>query len=223
MTRGSVQSSLPQGSSAVSPPTVLVVDDDPSLRESLSSLFRSVGMRAELYGSASELLRSKLPDGPSCLILDIRLPEVSGLDIQAQLTEAGIRLPIIFMTGHGDIPMSVRAMKAGAVDFLAKPFRDQDMLDAVNGALDRDKQRRESDRALSELQTLLRTLTAREREVMAYVATGLMNKQIAGEMELSEITVKIHRGRLMKKMGARTLADLVKMAGALGIEPPPKK
>ena len=180
-------------------------------------------MRAELYGSASELLRSKLPDGPSCLILDIRLPEVSGLDIQAQLTEAGIRLPIIFMTGHGDIPMTVRAMKAGAVDFLAKPFRDQDMLDAVNGALDRDKQRRESDRALSELQTLLHTLTAREREVMAYVATGLMNKQIAGEMELSEITVKIHRGRLMKKMGARTLADLVKMAGTLGIEPPPKK
>jgi len=223
MTRGSVQSSLPQGSSAVSPPTVLVLDDDPSLRESLSSLFRSVGMRAELYGSASELLRSKLPDGPSCLILDIRLPEVSGLDIQAQLTEAGIRLPIIFMTGHGDIPMSVRAMKAGAVDFLAKPFRDQDMLDAVHGALHRDKQRRESDRALSELQTLLHTLTAREREVMAYVATGLMNKQIAGEMELSEITVKIHRGRLMKKMGARTLADLVKMAGTLGIEPPPKK
>ena len=223
MTRGSDQSSGPQGSSGVSPPTVLIVDDDPSLRESLSSLFRSVGMRAELYGSASELLRSKLPDGPSCLILDIRLPEVSGLDIQAQLTEAGIRLPIIFMTGHGDIPMSVRAMKAGAVDFLAKPFRDQDMLDAVHGALDRDKQRRESDRALSELQTLLHTLTAREREVMAYVATGLMNKQIAGEMELSEITVKIHRGRLMKKMGARTLADLVKMAGALGIEPPPKK
>ena len=223
MTRGSVQSSLPQGSSAVSPPTVLVLDDDPSLRESLSSLFRSVGMRAELYGSASELLRSKLPDGPSCLILDIRLPEVSGLDIQAQLTEAGIRLPIIFMTGHGDIPMTVRAMKAGAVDFLAKPFRDQDMLDAVNGALDRDKQRRESDRALSELQTLLHTLTARELEVMAYVATGLMNKQIAGEMQLSEITVKIHRGRLMKKMGARTLADLVKMAGTLGIEPPPKK
>jgi FixJ family two-component response regulator len=223
MTRGSVQSSLPQGSRAVSPSTVLVLDDDPSLRESLSSLFRSVGMRAELYGSASELLCSKLPDGPSCLVLDIRLPEVNGLDIQAQLTEAGIRLPIIFMTGHGDIPMTVRAMKGGAVDFLAKPFRDQDMLDAVNGALDRDKQRRESDRALSELQTLLHTLTAREREVMAYVATGLMNKQIAGEMELSEITVKIHRGRLMKKMCARTLADLVKMAGTLGIEPPPKK
>jgi FixJ family two-component response regulator len=204
------------------PPTVLVVDDDPSLREALSSLFRSVGTRVELFGSAPELLNSRLPDGPSCLVLDIRLPEVSGLEFQTQLSKAGIHLPIIFMTGHGDIPMSVRAMKAGAVDFLTKPFRDQDILDAVAGALERDRQRRDKDRALSELQSLLSTLTPRERQVMAFVATGLMNKQIAGEMQLSEITVKIHRGRLMKKMGARTLADLVKMAGALGIDAPGK-
>ncbi|MFD2055474.1 response regulator transcription factor [Mesorhizobium calcicola] len=210
-----------QGNGAV-PPTVLVVDDDPSLREALSSLFRSVGTRVELFGSAPELLNSRLPDGPSCLVLDIRLPEVSGLEFQTQLGKAGIHLPIIFMTGHGDIPMSVRAMKAGAVDFLTKPFRDQDILDAVAGALERDRQRRERDRVLSELQSLVRTLTPREREVMAFVATGLMNKQIAGEMQLSEITVKIHRGRLMKKMGARTLADLVKMAGALGIDAPGK-
>jgi FixJ family two-component response regulator len=203
-------------------PVVLIVDDDPSLRDALSSLFRSVGIRAELFGSAPELLGSRLPDVPSCLVLDIRLPEVSGLDFQTQLTNAGIRLPIIFMTGHGDIPMSVRAMKAGAVDFLTKPFRDQDMLDAVTVALERDRQRREDDRALSELQKLQGSLTAREREVMAFVASGLMNKQIAGEMNLSEITVKIHRGRLMRKMGARTLADLVKMAGSLGIEAPKK-
>jgi len=213
-------SSQPQVGNGAMPPTVLVVDDDPSLREALSSLFRSVGTRVELFGSAPELLNSRLPDGPSCLVLDIRLPEVSGLEFQTQLSKAGIHLPIIFMTGHGDIPMSVRAMKAGAVDFLTKPFRDQDILDAVAGALERDRQRRDKDRALSELQSLLSTLTPRERQVMAFVATGLMNKQIAGEMQLSEITVKIHRGRLMKKMGARTLADLVKMAGALGIDAP---
>jgi FixJ family two-component response regulator len=222
MTRGPGLTSQPQVNKGATPPTVLVVDDDPLLREALSSLFRSVGMRAQLFGSAPELLNSQLPDGPSCLVLDIRLPEVSGLDFQTQLGKAGIHLPIIFMTGHGDIPMSVRAMKAGAVDFLTKPFRDQDILDAVNGALDRDRQRRERDRALSELQTLLRTLTPREREVMAFVAAGLMNKQIAGELQLSEITVKIHRGRLMKKMGARTLADLVRMAAALGITAPKK-
>ena len=216
------RSSLPPGNNGAGLPVVLIVDDDPSLRDALSSLFRSVGIRAELFGSAPELLSSRLPDVPSCLVLDIRLPEVSGLDFQNQLANAGIRLPIIFMTGHGDIPMSVRAMKAGAVDFLTKPFRDQDMLDAVTVALERDRQRRENDRALSELQELQRSLTAREREVMAFVASGLMNKQIAGEMNLSEITVKIHRGRLMKKMGARSLADLVKMAGSLGIEAPKK-
>jgi FixJ family two-component response regulator len=222
MTRGPGLTSQPQVNKGATPPTVLVVDDDPLLREALSSLFRSVGMRAQLFGSAPELLNGQLPDGPSCLVLDIRLPEVSGLEFQTQLANAGIRLPIIFMTGHGDIPMSVRAMKAGAVDFLTKPFRDQDILDAVNGALDRDRQRRERDGALSELQSLLLTLTPREHEVMAFVATGLMNKQIAGELQLSEITVKIHRGRLMKKMGAKTLADLVRMAGALGITAPKK-
>ncbi|MER9102592.1 response regulator [Mesorhizobium sp. M0848] len=222
MIRRPVFPSQSQGNNGAVPPTVLVVDDDPSLREALSSLFRSVGTRVELFGSAPELLSSRLPDGPSCLVLDVRLPEVSGLDFQTQLAKAGVHLPIIFMTGHGDIPMSVRAMKAGAVDFLTKPFRDQDILDAVAGALERDRQRRERDRAQSELQSLLRTLTPREREVMAFVATGLMNKQIAGEMQLSEITVKIHRGRLMKKMGARTLADLVKMAGALGVDAPGK-
>lgn len=222
MIRRPASPSQSEGNNGAVPPTVLVVDDDPSLREALSSLFRSVGTRVELFGSAPELLNSRLPDGPSCLVLDIRLPEVSGLEFQTQLGKAGIHLPIIFMTGHGDIPMSVRAMKAGAVDFLTKPFRDQDILDAVASALERDRQRRERDRALSELQSLQRTLTPREREVMAFVATGLMNKQIAGEMELSEITVKIHRGRLMKKMGARTLADLVKMAGALGIDAPGK-
>jgi FixJ family two-component response regulator len=220
MIRRPAPPSQSEGNDGAVPPTVLVVDDDSSLREALSSLFRSVGTRVELFGSAPELLNSRLPDGPSCLVLDIRLPEVSGLEFQTQLAKAGIHLPIIFMTGHGDIPMSVRAMKAGAVDFLTKPFRDQDILDAVAGALERDRQRRERDRAQSELQSLLRTLTPREREVMAFVATGLMNKQIAGEMQLSEITVKIHRGRLMKKMGARTLADLVKMAGALGIDAP---
>jgi FixJ family two-component response regulator len=216
------RSAAPPGNSGPGLPVVLVVDDDPSLRDALSSLFRSVGIRAELFGSAPELLSSRLPDVPSCLVLDIRLPEVSGLDFQNQLANAGIHLPIIFMTGHGDIPMSVRAMKAGAVDFLTKPFRDQDMLDAVTVALERDRQRREDDRALAELQALQRSLTAREREVMAFVASGLMNKQIAGEMNLSEITVKIHRGRLMKKMGARSLADLVKMAGTLGIQAPKK-
>jgi FixJ family two-component response regulator len=216
------RSPLPSGNNVPGLPVVLIVDDDPSLRDALSSLFRSVGIRAELFGSAPELLSSRLPDVPSCLVLDIRLPEVGGLDFQNQLANAGIRLPIIFMTGHGDIPMSVRAMKAGAVDFLTKPFRDQDMLDAVTVALERDRQRREDDRALSELQALQRSLTAREREVMAFVASGLMNKQIAGEMNVSEITVKIHRGRLMKKMGARSLADLVKMAGSLGIQSPKK-
>src|SRR4029079_18473167 len=171
-------------------PIVFVVDDDPSMRQALANLFRSVGLRAEVFGSARELLESELPDVASCLVLDIRLPGPSGLDFQAELAKADIQIPIIFMTGHGDIPMSVRAMKAGAVDFLTKPFRDQDILDAVAGALERDRQRRDKGRALWELQSLLSTLTPRERQVMAFVATGLMNKQIAGEMQLSEITVK---------------------------------
>ena len=196
---------------------VFVVDDDPSMRKALSNLFRSVGLRAEVFGSARELLESELPEVASCLVLDIRLPGPSGLDFQAELAKANIHIPIIFMTGHGDIPMSVQAMKAGAVDFLSKPFRDQDMLDAVTTAIERDRKRRESEKAVAGLRRLFETLTTREREVMVLVTAGLMNKQIAAELGVSEITVKIHRGHTMKKMGARSLADLVRMAEVLGI------
>jgi len=209
-----------QGRTAADTPVVLVVDDDASLREALSSLFRSVGLETRLHSTAGELLGAKLPDQPSCLVLDIRLPGLSGLDFQAQLAAANIHIPIIVMTGHGDIPMSVRAMKAGAVDFLTKPFRDQDMLDAVSQAIERDRKRRESDKAISGLKGLFATLTAREREIMALVTGGLMNKQVAGELGLSEITVKIHRGNVMKKMDARSLADLVRMAEILGLHEP---
>jgi FixJ family two-component response regulator len=201
-------------------PVVFVVDDDPSVREALSSLFRSVDLEVELFGSAAEFLQRKPSEGASCLVLDIRLPGVSGLDFQAQLQKANIRIPIIFMTGHGDIPMSVRAMKAGAVDFLAKPFRDQDMLDAVAAAIQRDRQAREAEDSMAALRTAYGLLTAREREVMALVTTGLMNKQVAGQLGLSEITVKIHRGHAMKKMNARSLADLVRMAESLGLHQP---
>ena len=200
-----------------STPIVFVVDDDASMRNALANLFRSVGLQSALFGSGSELLGSKLPDVPSCLVLDIRLPGVSGLDFQAELAKANIHIPIIFMTGHGDIPMSVQAMKAGAVDFLSKPFRDQDMLDAVTTAIERDRKRRESEKAVAGLRRLFETLTAREREVMVLVTAGLMNKQIAAELGVSEITVKIYRGHTMKKMGARSLADLVRMAEVLGI------
>ena len=198
-------------------PIVFIVEDDTSLREALSRLFRTVDLRTEVFGSAGELLQNKLPDVPACLILDVRLPGLSGLDIQSELAKADIQIPIIFMTGHGDIPMSVRAMKAGAVDFLTKPFRDQDMLDAVVAAIERDRGRREQARAAAELRTLFESLSARERQVMALVTTGLMNKQVAAEVGLSEITVKIHRGHVMRKMGAKTLADLVRMAEALEI------
>jgi FixJ family two-component response regulator len=198
-------------------PVVFVVDDDGSMRTALSSLFRSVGLRVELFGSAPEFLQSKLADVPSCLVLDIRLPGPSGLDFQAELAKANIHIPIIFMTGHGDIPMTVRAMKAGAVDFLTKPFRDQDMLDAVSTAIERDRKRREDEKVLADLRALFESLTAREQEVLALVAAGLMNKQIAAEIGLAEITVKIHRGHVMRKMGARTLADLVRMAELLGV------
>jgi len=201
-------------------PVVFVVDDDPSVREALSSLFRSVDLQVELFGSTAEFLQHKRPDGASCLVLDIRLPGVSGLDFQAQLQQANIRIPIIFMTGHGDIPMSVRAMKAGAVDFLAKPFRDQDMLDAVAAALQRDRQVREAEDAATSLRANYDLLSPREREVMALVTTGLMNKQVAGQLGLSEITVKIHRGHAMKKMNARSLADIVRMAESLGLHKP---
>jgi FixJ family two-component response regulator len=198
-------------------PIVFVVDDDVSMRRALANLFQSVGLKVEVFGSAPEMLRSKLPDVPSCLVLDIRLPGLSGLDFQTELAKANVRMPVIFMTGHGDIPMTVRAMKGGAIDFLTKPFRDQDMLDAVVTAIERDRQRRESDKVLASLQALLETLTARERQILVLVSSGLMNKQIAAELGLAEITVKIHRGHIMKKMGAKSLVDLVKKAETLGI------
>jgi FixJ family two-component response regulator len=198
-------------------PIVFVIDDDASMRRALTNLFQSVGLRVEVFGSAPEMLQSKLPEVASCLVLDIRLPGLSGLDFQTELAKANIRIPIIFMTGHGDIPMTVRAMKGGAVDFLTKPFRDQDMLDAVVAAIERDRKRREAEKVVSTLQALFETLTSREREVLTLVASGLMNKQIAAELGLAEITVKIHRGHIMKKMGARSLADLVRKAETLGI------
>jgi FixJ family two-component response regulator len=198
-------------------PIVLVVEDDASMCRALSNLFESVGLQVKVFGSASEMLQGKLPDVASCLVLDVRLPGLSGLDFQTELAKANIHIPIIFMTGHGDIPMTVRAMKGGAVDFLTKPFRDQDMLDAVVKAIDRDRERREADRIVTDLQALFETLSAREREVLALVSSGLMNKQVAAELGLAEITVKIHRGHIMKKMGARSLADLVRKAEALGI------
>jgi FixJ family two-component response regulator len=199
---------------------VFVIDDDVAVRATLSSLFRSVGLRVELFGSAREFAQIKMPDVASCLVLDIRLPGVSGLDFQAELAEADIRIPIIFMTGHGDIPMSVKAMKAGAVDFLTKPFRDQDILDAVIRALERDQKIRDGQKTVSELRILFDSLTSREREVMTHVADGLMNKQIAAKFGITEITVKVHRGHMMRKMKARSLIDLLEMADLLGIRRP---
>jgi FixJ family two-component response regulator len=200
--------------------TVFVVDDDSAVRETLGSLFRSIELRVELFGSAQEFTQSNVPDAASCLVLDIRLPGISGLDLQSQLAEAGIHVPIIFMTGHGDIPMSVKAMKAGAIDFLTKPFRDQDMLDAVVKALERDEKRRKGEKTESAVRILFESLTSREREVMALVVQGLMNKQIAAKLDLSEITVKVHRSHMMQKMQARSLIDLLEMADLLGIRRP---
>ena len=213
--RGSSQ----QIDAAPETPVVLVVDDDPEVRDALSSLFRSVGLEPRLFASTAEFLQHKLPEAPCCIVLDIRLPGVGGLDFQAQLTNANIHIPVVMVTGHGDIPMSVRAMKAGAVDFLTKPFRPQDMLDAVARALERDGKRRDSEKLLAEIQGRFESLTSREREIMMLVTAGLMNKQVAAEVGLSEITVKIHRGHLMRKMGVRSLADLVRAAEALGLRP----
>jgi FixJ family two-component response regulator len=207
----------PKGPSSTKGPIVFVVEDDASMRRALSNLFQSVGLEVELFGSASEMLKSQLPDVTSCLVLDVRLPGLSGLDFQSELARANIQIPIILMTGHGDIPMTVRAMKGGAVDFLTKPFREQDMLDAVLAAIERDRKRREADKILVDLQTRFEALSSREREILAGVSSGLMNKQIAAQLGLAEITVKIHRGHIMRKMGAKSLADLVKRAEALGI------
>jgi len=198
-------------------PIVLVIDDDPLTRGALSSLFRSVGLSVRTCASAMELLEPPLPAVPSCLVLDVRLPRLSGFDLQTELSRLGVKIPIIFITGHGDIPMSVQAMKAGAVDFLTKPFRDQEMLDAVTGALERDLKRRRKEQSNLDIQARFESLTPRERQIMALVTAGLMNKEVAFRIGISEMTVKIHRGHMMRKMGMKSLADLVLIAEDLGV------
>lgn len=202
------------------PPTVFVVDDDEEMRLALGNLFRSVGHEVRLFSSTMEFLQAVTSDAPGCLVLDVRLPGMSGLEFQAKLTQANADIPIIFMTGHGDIPMSVRAMKAGAVDFLTKPFRDQDMLDAVAHAIEADRGRREQSQATAGVRERFTSLSPREREVMTLVTRGMMNKQVAHELALSEITVKLYRGQAMRKMAAGSLADLVRMAELLALHRP---
>ena len=202
-------------------PVVFVVDDDPSIRSSLKFLMSSVGLQVESFDSANALLKRKLPDGPSCLVLDVRLRGLSGLDFQRELAARNCHMPIIFITGHGDIPMSVRAMKAGAVEFLTKPFRDQDLLDAVRIALEKDRERRERGKEVSDLKELFKSLTPREQEVISMVVSGMLNKQIADQLGTAENTVKVHRSRAMEKMHAQSVAELVKMIGKLesSVEP----
>ena len=195
--------------------TVFIVDDDPAIRESLVSLLRSVSLKVTALASVPEFLSCPRPDGPTCLVLDVRLPGRSGLDLQRELSAANIQLPVIFITGHGDIPMSVQAMKGGAIEFLTKPFRDQDLLDAIQLGLARDRERRESDRELRSLSERFETLTSREREVMSYVVMGRLNKEIAGDLGISEITVKVHRAQVVRKMSADSLPELARMADKL--------